>query len=494
MTEREQKRENKRNYRIRRKSTTSIYFLLLAVFSAFSLFMVLFFGFTQRVVMNQTYKNEAVRDLAEKGRKIQVEILEAPLSAYGNSRSAQLRYLSAYYDVNVYILDDTGRVLFPQEPHFNSDAGQKREEFDFSDDIALLKEKLASLSGDIPALYEGDAEFCFGTNVSLYERSDVYLYVTKSVNLVEEVSRQMGLRIWLLGAFMFLLSFAISGAVSGWLTRPLAEMTQKAHQLARGDFNVDFNGNNYGLEMQQLAGTLNFARDELSKMDTMQKELIANVSHDFKTPLTMIKAYASMIQEISGDNPEKRNKHAQVILDESDRLTSLVTDVLDLSKMRAGLDEMKFTTVDTSAYLREILDRFDYLKETQGYTFVVDIEDDLYTRADEVKIGQALYNLIGNAVNYTGEDKKVFVKLKKCSDREFYFAVKDTGAGIKQEELGAIWERYYRFSEAHKRPVKGTGLGLSIVKTVLEKHEFKFGVQSEVGKGSTFFVYFPLIT
>ena len=162
--------------------------------------------------------------------------------------------------------------------------------------------------------------------------------------------------------------------------------------------------------------------------------------------------------------------------------------------MRAGLDEMKFTTVDTSAYLREILDRFDYLKETQGYTFVVDIEDDLYTRADEVKIGQALYNLIGNAVNYTGEDKKVLVRLKKCADTQFYFSVTDTGAGIKQEDLQGIWERYYRFGETHKRPVKGTGLGLSIVKTVLEKHEFTFGVQSEEGQGSTFYVYFPLIS
>ena len=144
-----------------------------------------------------------------------------------------------------------------------------------------------------------------------------------------------------------------------------------------------------------------------------------------------------------------------------------------------------------SAYLQEILARFSYLKDGQGYSFETDIDEGLCTVADEVKIGQALYNPIGNAVNYTGEDKRVVVSLKK-EGQFFRFAVTDTGAGIKQEELGDIWDRYYRSAEAHKRPVQGTGLGLSIVKTVLEKHGFQFGVESEEGKGSTFFVIFPL--
>jgi signal transduction histidine kinase len=297
----------------------------------------------------------------------------------------------------------------------------------------------------------------------------------------------------LIAVFTFILGFAIASAVAGWLTKPLSEMTEKAHLLAQGDFSVDFRGNDYGLELVELADTLNFARDELSKTDKMQKELIANVSHDFKTPLTMIKAYASMIIEISGNNPVKRNKHAQVIVEEADRLSSLVSDVLDLSKIRSGLSEFKTQTIDMSAKLDEIIDRFAYLKETQGYHFEVIIEKDLYTYADEVKIEQALYNLIGNAVNYTGEDKTVFITLEKDSQATFRFSVRDTGKGIKEEELADIWNRYYRSNEAHKRPVQGTGLGLSIVKTVLQMHGFEFGVNSEVGKGSTFYVEFPCV-
>ena len=300
----------------------------------------------------------------------------------------------------------------------------------------------------------------------------------------------MTVRIVFIAIFVFILSFAVSSAISGWLTKPISEMTKKAHQLAGGDFDVDFHGSQYGTELIELADSLNYARDELSKADKMQKELIANVSHDFKTPLTMIKAYASMIREISGENKEKRNKHAQVIEDEADRLTSLVTDVLEISKIRSGLEELKFSDVDMSSYTQEILDKFEYLKETQGYRFETEIEEGLFTLGDEVKLGQVLYNLIGNAVNYTGEDKRVFISLKKTSDTVFRFAVRDTGAGISQEELPEIWDRYYRSAKAHKRPVKGTGLGLSIVKHAAAYHNAQISINSELGRGTSVTVEF----
>ena len=304
----------------------------------------------------------------------------------------------------------------------------------------------------------------------------------------------MNVRMMLVSVFLFVLSFVVTSAVAGWFTTPITEMTQKAHQLAQGNFDVDFHGGNYSKEMVELAEALNYARDELSKTDRMQKELIANVSHDFKTPLTMIKGYASMIMEISGDIPEKRNKHAQVIVDEADRLTSLVNDVLDLSKIGSGIETFKEEEVDMSAYVYEILDRFAYLHETKGYTFVTEIEEGLRTVADEGKIGQVLYNLIGNAVNYTGEDNRVYVSLKKISEDVFRFSVRDTGKGIKPEELSGIWERYYRSKDNHKRPVQGTGLGLSIVKRILERHRFHYGVESKVGEGSIFYVDFPIKT
>ena len=476
------------NYR-RKQRSTSIYFLIWALFSALSLLIVFMLGFSQQFLLRKSYKEEASRDVHEKGQKIQTAILQGPPDWVGGNFNGYLRWLSKEYDVSVFILGENGQVLFPTEPNFDQSNPEVEQLGNYSKELNTLKKRLEN-EGKKYTVYEGNGAYVYGAKIGLYEDTGTYLYITRSLALMETVLSNMKSRLILIAVFVFVLSFAVSSAVSGWLTKPIREMTQKANSLAKGDFNVDFSGADYGREMVELAEMLNFARDELSKTDRMQKELIANVSHDFKTPLTMIKGYASMIMEISGGIPEKRNKHAQVIVDEADRLSSLVSDVLDLSKMRSGLEELKKNEVDMSTYLYEVLGRFTYLKETRGYTFVTEIEEELYTQADELKIGQVLYNLIGNAVNYTGADKRVKILLKR--EGEFIrFAVTDTGKGIKEEEIATIWDRYYRSSEMHKRPVQGTGLGLSIVKTILEKHGFAFGVESEVGKGSTFFVLFP---
>ena len=486
----EKKQQRRRKYRGAQRRT-SVFFLLWTIFSAFTFFLVILLGITQQLTLSQSYKNEASSEVSKKGIAIERMVKQGVPDWLDGNWSGYLRLLSVQYDARVCLLSESGELIFPTEPSFDGDNPDYKELFDFSEEVEKIKKELEK-SGDKRALFEGDGEYVYAAETSLYGETTAYLYVGESLALMEQVTARMNGRMILMALFTFIFGFAVASAVAGWLTKPLAEMTEKAHLLAQGDFSVDFHGVAYGQEVAELADTLNFARDELSKTDRMQKELIANVSHDFKTPLTMIKAYASMIMEISGDIPEKRNKHAQVIVDEADRLTSLVSDVLDLSKIRSGLSEFKKAPVDMSEKVREIMDRFAYLKETQGYAFETEIEEGLIACADEVKIEQALYNLIGNAVNYTGEDKKVYVRLKQTGAEAFRFEVQDTGKGIKSEELAEIWDRYYRSKEMHKRPVQGTGLGLSIVKTVLQMHGFEFGVQSEVGAGSTFYVVFPL--
>lgn len=474
--------ENKKKRYRRKRKSASIYFLLWTVFSAFAFLMLLLFGITQYVVTAQVFKGEAARDVGDKGQRIQKE-LSAPLPSTENF-SIYVERLAHRYDVSVVLFNAEGDVLLPKPQEGDSAAITKKQ-------ANKLLQELSKREED-SVVYEGDGEYVYGAELKGIDGSVSYLYVAKSLELFETANESMGIRLLLASLFTFVLAFAVASAVSGWLTRPIAEITQKSRRLAEGDFDVDFHGNDYGEELASLADALNFARDELSKTDAMQKELIANVSHDFKTPLTMIKAYASMIKEISGANPEKREKHAQVIIDEADRLTALVTDVLDLSKMRSGLETIRKESVDISTAVEEILSRFEYLESEHGYILESHIERELYTVGDSVKLEQVLYNLIGNAVNYTGADKKVFVNLCKIDDTLFRFSVTDTGEGIAEDELSTIWDRYYRSSQAHKRPVKGTGLGLSIVKTVLQKHGFAFGVESRQGEGSTFYVDFPM--
>ncbi|MBQ8886021.1 MAG: HAMP domain-containing histidine kinase [Clostridia bacterium] len=467
--------------------------MLWTTFLLFALAIVLLFSFSQNRVVRQTYKETIARELAKSGKEIQSELVLFE-QAGGRDYGGFLISRTQKYDVRAFILKADGTLLFP---NLDDLTPALSKDVDFAEKIVRLKESLRKADAETgtAVLYEDrSGEYVYGARLPSFgeEGEETYLYISRSLKISESILSGVRSRTVLLAVFVMILSFAVAGSISGMLVKPIAEMTEKAGALARGDFSVDFRGTDYGSEVTALADTLNYARDELSKTDRMQKELIANVSHDFKTPLTMIKAYASMIKEISGGNPEKREKHAQVIIDEADRLASLVNDVLDLSKISSGLDVLKLEDYDLSAYTLEVLEKFGYLADTQGYHFQTDIESELFTRADPAKIGQVLYNLIGNAVNYTGEDKTVRVALKKEGEK-ILFSVSDSGKGIKKEELASIWERYYRSADAHKRPVKGTGLGLSIVKTILERHRFRFGVESEVGEGSTFYVLFPLV-
>ncbi len=487
--QRDKKRARRFAYR-RRQQSTSIFFLLWTAFSVLSLVVLLLVSLSQQALFIDSYKGEAAKEITQKGEDVKRAVaVELPPAFGENNYNGYIRFLSDRYSVEIIILDGEGNLIHPKDPNLQPDSPEYKEYYYQESEVKLLKRKLGEVEKE-QVVFEGEGEYVYGAEILLHGDT-MYLRVSQPTKLIEAALDRMNVRTALTVVFVFLVSFAVSSGIAGWLVNPLTELTKKARRLAEGDFDVDFHGEDYGRELVELAESLNFARDELAKTDGMQKELIANVSHDFKTPLTMIKGYASLIMEISGNNPEKRQKHAQIIVDEADRLTSLVNDVLDLSKIRSGIATLEMEPIDMSEYLREILDRFAYLKDAQGYSFEVGIEEKLSTRADRLKIGQALYNLIGNAVNYTGADKKVFVSLQKVNEECFRFAVTDTGAGIKPEELNEIWERYYRSSETHKRPVKGTGLGLSIVKTILQRHGFLFGVESKVGEGSTFYVLFP---
>ncbi len=317
------------------------------------------------------------------------------------------------------------------------------------------------------------------------------LYLTMSLAPIDAYQSGFGYISLIASLSAVVAAFAVGGLLSALIARPVAEVTEEAKELARGNYALEIKKDHFFSEIEELSEALDHARSEISKAERVQRELIANVSHDFKTPLTMIKAYASMILEISGDNKEKRDAHAQIIIDETDRLTALVSDVLDLSKLRAGGAEER-TVFDLSEEVGGILSRFDYLGETQGYKIETVIDEGLVVRADRSRIGQVVYNLVGNAVNYTGEDKRVRVKLTEKDGRWARLEVIDSGKGIPPDEVDTIWDRYYRSESTHKRPVRGSGLGLSIVKNILLQHDIPFGVISEVGKGSCFWVEFPL--
>lgn len=294
---------------------------------------------------------------------------------------------------------------------------------------------------------------------------------------------------------ILLFACIISIVISSHIANPLVKISKNAKSLIKGEFNMTIRHGEYD-EIKTLTENLNAASAEISKTETLRNDLMANVSHDLKTPLTMIKAYAEMIRDLSGDNPEKRLKHLKVIIDETDRLTLLVNDILNLSKLESGVAEINLNVFDFSQLLKDIISRFSLMDGTRDYTVAPDVEDGIEIMADQQKIEQVVYNLVNNAINYIGEDKLVAVKLSRGENGMSRFSVSDHGPGIPKEQIPYIWERYYKVdrSENYKRVVKGTGLGLSIVKEIFTVHGFNFGCDSVEGKGSTFWFEFPVYT
>lgn len=282
---------------------------------------------------------------------------------------------------------------------------------------------------------------------------------------------------------LILIAFIISIIVSKRLAKPIVQVTKEAEQLAHGRYDISFTGGSYD-EADRLADTLTYASHEINRVDSMQRDLVANASHDLRTPLTMLKAYAEMIRDLSGDNPVKRAEHLQVIIEETDRLTALVNDILDLSKLENGKMKLERTQFDMEQRLRDIVERYRGLSNVSGYTFTLETDGEAPVSCDAGKIEQVICNLINNAMNYSGEDKQIFIT-QKHTPEGLRISVRDTGQGMDQETLSRIFDKYYR-SENYKREVVGTGLGLSIVKAILRLHDYAFGVDSTVGVGSTF--------
>lgn len=285
----------------------------------------------------------------------------------------------------------------------------------------------------------------------------------------------------LIGFVLAVLALVMAWIISRLITKPFMKMNSAAKQLAQGYYDVNFEGKGYR-EINELADTLNYAAHELATTDRLQKELISNVSHDLRTPLTMIKGYAEVMRDIPGENTPE---NVQIIIDETARLSDLVNDMLDLSRIRSGVRKPEMQVFSLTETIRDTLLRYERLIKQDGYHIEFLAENDVRIFADRNMILQVVYNLINNAINYTGEDRCVTVRQESIDDR-VRISVIDTGEGIAEDQLAMIWERYYKVDKVHKRATVGTGLGLSIVKGILELHHASYGVKSTLGKGSVF--------
>ena len=453
----------------------------------FTLLILLLLWVFQYFFIENYYRSAKKRDMAVAASRISSN------SDMDKDDLEKLVYETAFKNaMNVKIVDKFGNEIF-KENNMGSLSLLAQDKFGTTtfDLIGKYTESGGQtysevISNDYFKMKELVLVTSFGLDTDGTER---YLIIEASIEPLASTTKIIREQLIYISIILFELAFIVTIIISRRLSKPIADITKTAKDFGAGDYDVSFNAKGYA-EVEELSNVLENAKDEIKKVTDLRKELIANVSHDLRTPLTMVKAYAEMIRDLSGDNPVKREEHLKVIIDESDRLSNLVNDLLAISRIESGNMELNKQNFSIVEKLNDCMTRYKLLIEQEGYDIQYIPDEDREVYADMEKIDQVIYNFINNAINYSGEEKIIRVVQKNMHDC-VRIEVVDNGQGISKELLPKVFDRYYR-GEKYKRDVVGTGLGLSICKEILKKHDFAFGVQSTEGVGSTFWFEIPI--
>lgn len=345
----------------------------------------------------------------------------------------------------------------------------------------VISETLTSPTTDLEMLL-------YGKKVSI-NLANYYLLVNTPLELLDSYVDFILKQYLLLSMFIVILALVVSFLLANKITSPIVNMQKEANKLADGDYHVSFKSEKESYsEINALASTLDDATEKLSKIDELRKDLLANVSHDLRTPITLIRSYAEMIKDISGDDPIKRDQHLDVIIDETEYLTKLINDMQEYSKLQAGFINLNKSNFDIEKSIANVCKLLSGLMKEKNITLKKDLKS-VIVYGDETKISEVIYNYLSNAIKHSDENSTIYVSIRDSED-SLYFEVKDEGDGISEKDLPYIWDRYYKIDKNFRRNENSTGLGLAIAKAILEAHGAKYGVVSKIGEGSTF--YFEL--
>lgn len=395
----------------------------------------------------------------------------------------QLSGIESYTDATVWLTDAEGNLICSKSPDDYPDAPTVIPDFDPTENVGSIWQK-----GDYHGCFTEDVITVIAPVTQDFSTKG-YLLIHQNLDEIHALQNALLQRVYIALIIIYLLSFMIFLAFELLVHRPLVEITQAATQYASGNLNYEIPIRTSD-EMGYLSASLNYMSSQLRDMENYQKKFVANVSHDFRSPLTSIKGYIEAMAD--GTIPsEMQGKYLNIILFETERLTDLTRDLLELNAF------------DTQELLlnRESFDIHDVIRSTAA-SFEgtctqkkISIELVLATRhlsvfADKHKIQQVLYNLIDNAIKFSDPDSIITVETTERGEKVFV-SIKDNGVGIPRDSLNKIWERFYKTDSSRGKDKKGTGLGLSIVKESIQAHGENINVISTEGVGSEFTFTLP---
>ena len=459
--------------------------LALKFIAAYAVFGVLAF-LAVAVFGSRLCRRSAVRSAAEELYREARTLASVQSASYTSGRSFDPVHLSFYHsvtDCRVLILDGSGRVLYDSAgASYDSKTGatlsfspaDSPEYFRTGDFYGAFRENMLSVFSPITA------------------KTTTYGYVTvhQRMSLVNSRADAMLGNIYLICAAVFAMSFLPLLVTYFAVQRPLRKITDGAQEYAQGHLSHRIPVESRD-EVGYLAASLNAMASELPCADETQKKFIANVSHDFRSPLTSIRGYLQAMKD-GVIPPEKQDKYMDIIIGETDRLTNLTQSMLTLNTLDESRQGLEYSDFDMVALTKTVCATFGAVCERRSIFFdLIFSEAQVRVRADMGRIQQVMMNLIDNAIKFSPDSSSIRITVRSVGDKAAV-SVKDFGCGIEKEDLPRIWTRFYKTDSSRGRDKKGTGLGLSIVKEIITAHGETVDVISTPGSGTEFIFRLPL--
>ena len=396
---------------------------------------------------------------------------------------AQLDALDTYLNATIWIINPSGRMILDSSVPVNVENEIVVEHFD-----PTITAGSYYTIGNFFNTFDEEMLSVFAPITSDYKVKG-YVVIHSSMNSIRSSVDSLLNISYILLVILFLLSLIILIFFTEIVYIPLRKITEATEQYASGNLHYEFSVESED-EMGYLAASLSYMASEIARSEDDQKKFVANVSHDFRSPLTSIKGFLEAM--IDGTiPPEIHEKYLLFVLNETERLTKLTNSLLTLNNLNTKGMMLNKTDFDINQTIRNVAASFEGTcrQKTIGIELVL-TGDEMYVLADIDKIQQVLYNLLDNAIKFSHHNSCIKLETTEKHNKIFV-SVKDTGIGIPKDDLKLIWDRFYKSDLSRGKDKKGTGLGLSITKEIIQSHGEHINVISTEGVGTEFIFTLP---
>ncbi len=390
----------------------------------------------------------------------------------------QLDLMDTYLSASIWIINPSGRIILNSSAPVDIDNPIVVEHFD-----PTITAGSYYMVGNFFESFSEETLSVFAPITSRFKVNGYVVIHTPMKEIRQSADNLLNIS-YILLFIMLLLSMIILFFFTEMVYIPLRKITYATEQYASGNLHYEFQIDSED-EMGYLAASLSFMASEIAKSEDNQKKFVANVSHDFRSPLTSIKGYLEAMLD-GTIPPEMHEKYLHIVLNETTRLTKLTNGLLQLNNLNTKGMLLERTDFDVNQMIRNTAATFEGICTSKmiGIELVLTGET-LTVRADHDKIQQVLYNLLDNAIKFSHNDSVIKIETTEKSNKVLV-SVKDNGIGIPKDSLKLIWDRFYKTDLSRGKDKKGTGLGLSIVKEILHSHGENINVVSTEGVGTEF--------